>query len=248
MSRMFTVDKILNDVAVECGLTPSSQPWETTDPAFVQLRYLLNGAGQELLELYPWQVLRREHTIITDSVTYPDQSYPLPTDFGYMIDQTGWDRSSNLPLQGPTTPQQWTYLEGRNLASSTVYASFQLDQNNIQLFPSGIADGKEITFRYISRHWAEKGSSPSITGLYELDAANNRVRYEPILIKRLLKVKFQAAKGFDNSNAIQEFIRAMDSWTGKSKGAQILNASGGWRRHTLLNAYRNAPDTGYGTI
>ena len=53
MSRYFTVDKILNDVAVESGLNPVTDPWDSTDPSFVQMKYLLNGAGQELLELYP---------------------------------------------------------------------------------------------------------------------------------------------------------------------------------------------------
>jgi len=243
MSRYFTVDKILNDVAVESGLNPVTDPWDSTDPSFVQMKYLLNGAGQELLELYPWEILRRQHTITTDSTTYPDQKYPLPDDFGYMIDQTGWDRDNNLPIQGGVTPQQWAYLEGRNLGTSTVYVTFQLEEGQMQLFPGTLADGRTITFNYISRNWAQDVSD---NGLYELTAGNNTVRYEPILIKRMLKMKFQAAKGFDNSNAVQEFMAAMDAWTGKSKAAQILNASANGRGVPFLSVWRNLPDSNYG--
>jgi len=113
----------------------------------------------------------------------------------------------------------------------------------MQLFPGTLADGRTITFNYISRNWAQDVSD---NGLYELTAGNNIVRYEPILIKRMLKMKFQAAKGFDNSNAVQEFMAAMDAWTGKSKAAQILNASANGRGVPFLSVWRNLPDSNYG--
>tara|TARA_R110002110_G_scaffold345573_9_gene555865 strand:- start:2035 stop:2778 length:744 start_codon:yes stop_codon:yes gene_type:complete len=246
MARYATVDTILNDVAVESGLAPIAAPFDSSDPAFIQLRYLLNSSGQELLELYPWEILRRKHTITTDSATYPDARYPLPADFGFMIDQTSWDQSSNVPLQGGVTPQQWAFLEGRDLSSSTIFVTFRMDAGELQLYPATIADGRVISFYYISRYWAEKGSSPSIEGLYDIDAGTNTVRYEPILIKRMLKMKFQAAKGFDNTNSTQEFYRALDAWTGKSKAAQVLSASARGRTQPFLNVWRNAPDSGYG--
>lgn len=243
MARYFTAEKIINDVAVETGLNPSTDVWASTDPAFVQLRYLLNGAGQELLELYPWEVLRRKHTITTDAGTNPTQKYDLPADFGYMIDQTGWDQDNNVPLHGGVTPQQWAYMEGRDFGSSTIYATFRFDEGKIQFYPSTLADGRVITFYYISRNWAE---TTLAVGIDEITANNNVIRYEPILIKRMLKMKFQAAKGFDNSNATQEFAMALDSWTGKSKGAQILSASGRGRGYPFISVWRNVRDSGYG--
>ena len=247
MPRYFRADKIINDVAVESGLSPVDDVFASLDPSFIQMRYLLNGAGQEMLELFPWQILRRKHIITTDSATYPDQKYPLPDDFGYMIDQTGWDASNNLPLQGPMTPQQWAYLEGRNLASSTVYATFRLDAGEVQFFPAELSDGRDISFFYISRFWVQNQLNPNnIQEREEVLANTDVVMYEPILIKRMLKMKFLAAKGFDNSNATQEFIAAFDSWTGKSKGGQVLSASGGRSRVPLIDIWRNVSDSGYG--
>ena len=69
--------------------------------------------------------------------------------------------------------------------------------------------------------------------------------YEPILFKRMLKVKFLGAKGFNTEIASQEFQRAMDSWTGKSGGAKVLRTAR-TLGNRLLNIYRNVPDTGYG--
>ena len=246
-NRYITATKILNDTAVEVGINPIADPWNSTDPLFVQMKYLLNNAGQELLELYEWPVLRASHTIVTDSGSYPDQIYPLPDDYAYMIDQTGWDRDANLPLQGPMTPQQWTYLEGRDLASGTIYASFRLANGDIMLYPpEGIADGRTITFEYIMRTWGLTGSFPTQDPVDELQTGEDVILYEPILIKRYLKMKFQAAKGFDTSVAVQEFTQAMDTWTGRSKGGKVLNASGARRGFPFLNVWRNSPDTGYG--
>ena len=69
-----TADAILNRVAAEVGLTPVSDPFGSPDASFVQLRHLLNVAGDELAVLYDWEVLRREKTITTaaaDVGNYP---------------------------------------------------------------------------------------------------------------------------------------------------------------------------------
>ena len=43
-----TATQILNRVAAEIGLAPVSDPYSSQDPAFIQMRYLLNVAGEEL--------------------------------------------------------------------------------------------------------------------------------------------------------------------------------------------------------
>lgn len=60
-----TVQEIINRAAVECGLTPVSDVFASSDPAFVQLRTLLTSCGQNLVESYDWEILRRQYDYTT---------------------------------------------------------------------------------------------------------------------------------------------------------------------------------------
>ena len=212
MARYEAINTIMNNVAVESGLLPELDPWTSENPQFIQLRYLADSAGQELMELYEWPILRATHTIVVDNTTYPDGKYPLPDDFGYMIDQTQWNRDTFLPLQGPLTPQQWTYLEGRGLSTGTIYASFRTTDGEIWLYPpEALTDGQTITMEYIRRSWVITGGIGSESFIQNLSSGQDRPVYEPILFKRFLKLKFLSAKGFNTDMAAQEFLRAMDA-------------------------------------
>ena len=133
MSHYATANDLLNRVAPEIGVSPVSNPYASTNRVFTQLRYLLDSTGQELIELYPWQQGVKEHQITTDSAD--SGNYTLPDDFSYMIDQTGWERANDQPLYGPLSAQDWTYLLGRDLVSTTIYGSFRLKDGKFSLFP-----------------------------------------------------------------------------------------------------------------
>jgi hypothetical protein len=72
------------------------------------------------------------------------------------------------------------------------------------------------------------------------------VVYEPILIQKLLKVKFLEAKGFNSESARMEFETVFLSRTGKDEGSGILSASDTHSRYPYLTPYRNMRDSGYG--
>ena len=73
-----TANDILNRVAAEVGIDPVSDPWSSTDKSYTQLKTLLNIAGEELSQNYPWEFLIKEHSFTTDGV---DNEYTLPSDF-----------------------------------------------------------------------------------------------------------------------------------------------------------------------
>ena len=242
MPRYAIANDVINSVALEIGLNPEVDPYGSNDDSFVQLRGLLNAAGQELVEYWPWQFLKSVYEFTT---SLPNNGeYDLPDDFCYMIDQTGWDRSNNLPLGGPLSSQDWTCLLGRDLATSTIYASFRQWDGKLQLFPIPAPDGLDISFEYVSRNWVGVTGSAEFTK----DAAEQGtdiIAYEPILIKKFLKAKFLEAKGFDSSGAKMDFENMFNSRTGKDTGAPILSASNR-SAFPYLDVYRNVGDSGYG--
>jgi hypothetical protein len=240
MARRFSANEIINRAASEIGLEPVPSTFSVD--SFRQLRYLLDSAGQEMVEMFHWPVLNKTHQITTAALDTGD--YDLPLDFAYMIEQTGWDRSNNLPLAGPLSAQNWTYVLGRDLLNTTIYASFRMRDSKFSIFPQPPPVGLDINFEYISRNWIV-----SADGLLERDVLveeSDYIKFEPILMIKLLKAKYLEAKGFDSTAARREFGRVYDAAMGHSESAPMLNAAG-TRRSVYLDTYRNTPDTGYGS-
>lgn len=243
MPRYSTATDILNRTALEVGLVPVTDPVSDPDEAFVQLTGLLSSAGQEMVELHPWQIL----TNVFEFTTAPSDSgtYDLPEDFSYMIDQTGWDQTNRVAVGGPLSAQDWSYLVGRDLVSQSIYASFRLVDGKFDLFPQPPPQGLKIRFEYIGRNWVTEAGQDN-PNQDTIKKGSDIVNYEPILIIKFLKCKFLEAKGFDPSSARMEFETMFLSRTGKDEGAPILSASSSMRGFPYLHPYYNTGDTGYG--
>lgn len=249
MAREFdTANQILNAVAGEVGVAPVTDPFGSSNQVFSQLKVLITSAGRELLyygaACNGWEQLQTEESFTTASTDSGD--YDLPDDFGYMIDQTGWERKENLPLFGPLSAQEWQYLLGRDLVSYTIYASFRIQQGKLRLFPQPPPDGLNIAYEYISRNWVRSGTD-SLVRSSRVEEGSDIILYEPILMVKLLKAKYLEAKGFDSSAARNDFALMFDSITGTEKSAQILNAAGLHWEYPYLTPWRNLPDTNYGS-
>jgi hypothetical protein len=242
ISKTITAADAINRAAVECGLLPVSDPYASSDEAFIQLKFLLQTAGEDLVLAHPWEFLNREFEVLTG----PADSgvYDLPDDFIQMIDQTGWERAGNVPLFGPLTPQDWAWLKGRDLVDSTIYASFRLNQGKFNLFPSPPPEGLDINIQYQSNEWVEDGLSLG-TFKSEIVRSGDIILFDRTLITRLLKVKFLDAKGFDTTTAQQDFNQTFNFLIGKDKGGTILNAGGRSYGIPYLDFY-SIPDSGFG--
>lgn len=236
-----TANDILNRVAAEVGIKPVADPWASTDPIFIQMQYLLNTAGEELMQAYAWELLTASHQIVTQGGD--TGSYPLPDDFGYMINQTGWEHTNQIALGGPLSAQDWTYLKGRNLAQNTLYASFRLAEGLFNIYPDPPPTGLDINFEYISINWASNGLMPE-TRQSQLLTGSDKPLYDKTLITRYLKVKYLESAGFDTTKAQDDFNQTFSFLTGFDKGAPVLNA--GSRRGYPYLSTANVPDTGFG--
>ena len=241
MARFRTANEIINSAAVEVGLLPSEDPIGSTDETFIQMSGLLNSAGQEMVELYPWQGLRKKWSLTTaDGDT---GIYDLPDDFSYMVDQTGWNKSARLPVGGPISAQAWSYLNGLEFLNNPIYAIFQLQENKFQLYPQPPPPDIEIAFQYQSRNWVTAQGTGITSDV--VATGSDLINYEPILIIKFLKVMFLSAKGFATQDAKGEFEVMFNSRTGKDQGAEILSASRAGGTLPLLNNF-NVPWTNYG--
>jgi len=243
MARFKTINDICNQVAIEVGIPKTADVFAATDISFTQLTTLANSVGYELLTDVAWEGLVREEDFTTQ--VGDSGKYELPDDFAYMINQTGWDRTNNVMIGGPLSAQEWTYLKGRDLVSQTIYATFREVENQFWLFPQPPPVGLQITYEYTSRNWVLVNG---IAGQYNDQAIqpSDVVLYEAFLFERLLKVRFLEARGFDTTAAAQQYMKVMESWTAKDKGAPILNAGRTYGGVPYLDGFRNTPDTNFG--
>lgn len=240
MSALSTVNAnaIMNQVAVEVGLLPAAAPFGSSEDHFVQMRYLMQTAGQELLLAHPWETVSKTHSFTTDA----GGEYALPDDFLYMVNQTGWSSGENRSLQGPATPQEWTYLS--NWTAQPIRLIFRFKEGVLEFLGDDTA-GETVTFEYISRNWVCDETTSPATYTDEVMAGGDIILFDRTLFSRYLKVKWQDSKGFDSSKAQDDFNQMFGFMTSKDKGAKILNAGSGGSGFRLLNGY-NIPDTGMG--
>lgn len=245
MPRYDTAGNIVNAALAECGITAVADPYASSDPAFVQACTILGTAGQEMLTLHEWNKLVKTHTITT-AVPPDTGEYDLPADFAWLINQTGWtptNGGAGLPLGGPLSAQDWTYLVNTNLASSTVYISFRQADGQFWILPQPPPNGVVINFEYISRYWvALTGTTVGTKDKPTL--SSDVVLFEPILIVKFLKLRYLEAKGFDTTAAVAQFLTMFQSWTGKDASAPILNTAR--MRVFPYLGWRNIPETNYG--
>lgn len=241
VTRYITAAEIVNRAAVECGLLPSDDVFAETAPEFIQLRNLLSTCGQDLCEAYPWEILSREHSITTTGSDTGD--YDLPDDFGRMVPQTGWEQTDNVPLGNPLSPQQWAYLQGRDLVDSSIYVSFRIAEDKFSVFPQPPTAGLTITFEYVSRNWVLLSGGTEYADVVSMNS--DQVLFKPVMIVQYLRFKFLEAKGLPSEGALGAFKKAYEQATGGNKGAPILNLAGP-RTHVRFLSHWNLPDTGFG--
>lgn len=238
-----TADAILNKVAAEVGLTPVSDPFGSSDASFIQLKYLLNTAGDELAALYPWQVLSREHNVLTTAVDVGN--YPLPTDFARIVDNTAWNRTEDLPMFGPLSSQEWQALQGRAV-TNIINLGWRINEGEINIYPyNPVGIVADLYFEYISNCWlvATNGTT------YKNEATVNTdiILYDRTLISRYVKLKFLMARGLDASGAQDDFNQIYEMLTGADKGAGTLNAGNDTTTYPFINAYRNIGNSNFGS-
>jgi hypothetical protein len=197
-----------------------------------QLASLMTSAGIELMLFYPWQQLSKDFTVVLDGVS---QEYNLPTDWEYFVDQTQWDSSNQWPLMGPTSAQQWQWLQN-GVVSSMPRIRWRVRANKFQVFP--VTETSTLVMEYISGEWVT--SSDGLTFYRTIQTGTDISLLDPFLLQKYVKLKFWESKGFNTAAFRDDFMRVYWNLLGKDKGAPVLSLVPS-RRSNLITVY-NVPD------
>ena len=208
---------ILKQTAGELGLTqPTGLP--STDNQTNQLLSMLNSAGNELLTLYPWEEFVK--TWEFDTVDSQDE-YTPPTDLGYFVDQTQWDKTNRWPLLGPKSPQEWAWLTS-GIVAAAPRMRYRVFANKFHLYPVPGSTPFHIRMEYITCNWVQPATGDPTA---MVTASADVVQYHPWLVSKFVKLKFRELTGLDTTAYRTDFTRMLTALTGKDKGAPKLSLS-----------------------
>ena len=242
VTAAITVNDILTRVAVESGLDAVSDPYGSQLQHYVQMRYLLQTAGEELCLAFNWEFLVKALHI---TVQLGDTNiYDLPENFQSMIDQTGWNLTTDEPIIGPLTAQEWKAVEGSGNADNLIRYAFRIVTSRIHLFPIDPIVGTELEFEYMSRYFVQDAVDPLLFKA-NFTAGGDIILFDRTLITRYLKTMWLAAKGFDTTASQSALDQVFGNLTGKDKGARVLDAGGGRQSIHYLDG-TNLPISGFG--
>ena len=240
-ARYDTVANIVSQAAVELGLGTISDVFGSTDANVVRLRYLLNSCGKELGASYPWPGLQKRTSFTAaahvDPITYGVNT--PATDVLYVIPGTFYNDTEDEPLIDATI-QAWE--QQYTTSAQSIDSLVRYDGDQIRLFPD--QSGDTISYVYQSRFWATTtgGTAPTLAAV---TANTDVVWLDPLLITRLLKMRWKLELGHDATSAIADYEQALAMYQGMHKPSPKLSIAGA-RVFPLLSG-RNVPDGGYGS-
>lgn len=239
-NRQETGYKIVSDVLKIMGLPVPVSISGGTDALSTQIWPLLTELGREVFGIYPWTLKQKILTITTDG----SLTYDLPDDFEGLIGDTGWNNTTQLPLAGPLSPQNWALIVARALGSSIVQLQWRLRNNKIEFY-SVPTDPVEIQFHYTSRGWVQDAADATIfKDTLEDDA--DICLFDSSMMKAMLRWRWRAAKGFNTTDLQQEYITKLEI----AKNADTPGKTMFLDRNTMDFPYittANIPDTGFGS-
>lgn len=238
-----TLLEVVNLVARSVGHPTVVDVPSSTDEAILRLAYYANTAGNELAYMNNWQWLTKpyEISIFADMPDQTEKAFDLPPDFHAFIDDTHWDRSTQLPAIGPINPQDWQWLIVRKTKITT---RMMWRIRNKQLWiKSPPVTPEPLVFEYISKGWAVDGTNGTCKDL--MSASNDYHLYPWQLMIMFTRAKWLENEGYDASAAYSDFQRAFQYETGVDKGATALTLVPG-QGYPYIDAIKNVPDTGYG--
>lgn len=220
MASYTTATDIVNTALQELGMGVVNLEAAAADATGYQMLGLLNALGDELLRANDWQLLENTMTFVGDGV---EETFALPKDFGRQVNQTEWAASDNRPLQGPVSPQVWSWNK-YGIVSAGIYYQYRIVGGSYSIFPVPAA-GTEFALYYISKNWV-LGSPGLPNGADRVTLPDQIPLFDRRLMITGLKLKYWTAKGFDTTNLKAEFDYMLANEKAATTGAPVISLTG----------------------
>lgn len=210
---------IITKAVRRLGITAPTAVFSSTDDQVIQLRELMNEEGQELARAYPWKVLTTEQTFTT--VAQAVQTSAVPSDFDWYINDTMWNRSTDIKIAGPVSPEEWQKMQA--LSSATLPNTvFRFRGSDILFYPSPTA-GQTAAYEYVSKNWAQTSGG---SGLSAMTADTDTAKLDEALVALGVTWRFLQAKGLDYAESFRTYQMEVGKAIGRDGGRKRIYLGG----------------------
>jgi hypothetical protein len=159
------------------------------------------------------------------ALIFSQDTYAEPSDFGFFINRTWWDRTNHWELLGPDSPQLDQWHRSGIVATGPRRHYRQLGQspNNFRLWPppTEITNPLQLVFEYVSNNPVLVNGTSTTSRLFNNDADI------PILDDRAiimgLKWRFYEQKGFDWLAKRSDYDDYVQRLIARDGGRETLN-------------------------
>jgi len=180
-------------------------------------------------------------TVSNTSMAFGQETYALPADFDYMINQTMWDRGYRWQVFGGLTPQEWQVLKS-GLSPTGPRRRFRIMDGALHLDPIPY-DSNLLVYEYYSTNFALTiGTTPASSFTTDTDTYQ---LLDDLLVMGIMW-RWKRAKGLDYSEEYKTYSDALQRELGRDATARPLRLDVITPDVALLTS-NQVPDTGFGT-
>jgi len=178
----------------------------------------------------------------TETVTFSQDTFPVPPDYLRAISRTAWDRSMRWELRGPQSPQQDQWVRS-GIVSTGPRRMFREINNAYRIWPTPSATdaGSEMVTEYISTYWV---TSAAGVGQPNFLADGDTCAFDDDLMVMGLKWQFFSIKGFAADDLRTDFRRSLTTAMAADGGSPTLDMARS--NFPIFLSPANVPDSGFG--
>lgn len=176
-------------------------------------------------------------------------TYSLPSDFGYFMSQTFWDRAFRWQLLGPIDAQEWQVLKS-GISPTGPRRRFRIYNNTFNIDPvpgfSSSDNGSVEVAEYYSNGWCQStgGIAGSIQTSWQADTDQYCLDDQAMILGIVWRYLRAKRLSYDEEKRTYDLLsERLMSRDGASRSLPMNASASGIR---LLNS-QNVPDTGFGS-
>lgn len=212
---------VVNDAQRRLNLAVSSSVAGSSDETAVQMLALLNQAGEEMAEAYPWQVLVKEATFTTVATESQGAMSTIAPGFFYILNNTIWNRSLRRPVFGALSPNEWQLLKASSVTGP--FQQYRIRGDTLRFIPAPPAD-QTCAFEYVSKNWCTTADGNTEKSAFTIDTDVS------LLDERLLTLslvwRFKQAKGLDFTAELTMYEARLGNEMARDGGKPVLDLNG----------------------
>jgi hypothetical protein len=213
---------ICQAVAVKFGLPSPAIAASSTDQNIAQIVAFINEDGQELAARYSWQALRNEGSFNTVATESQGSILTIAgADFGWMVNETFWNRTQRRPVFGPKSPFEWQQLKAQ--FSQGPWIQWIMRGNNILFLPIP-AGGQTCYLEWMTKFWCT--DSTGVTGRAAMTADGDLSKLDERLHTLGAQWRFKKAKKLDWQGDFDKYEDAVNDATTRDGAKPRLDLRG----------------------